>query len=138
MNFEFWYTSLLLILMTVVLIKEWIDIEITVTSVLILLIMGKVITPQEAFSGFSNVGVLSIAVLFIVAGSIKSTGLLYQLNRLIYGNNTTSLTRKMFRLLFPVTIFSAPFIALAQLPFSISTVSPKVPWRRFRIGFLDW
>lgn len=107
MNFEFWYTSLLLIVMTIVLIKEWVDIEITVTGVLILLIIGKVITPKEAFSGFSNVGVLSIAVLFIVAGSIKSTGLLYRLNSVIYGNNTTSLTRKMFRLLFPVTLFSA-------------------------------
>lgn len=107
MNFEFWYTSLLLILMTIVLIKEWIDIEITITGVLILLIIGNVITPQEAFSGFSNVGVLSIAILFVVAGSIKSTGLLYQLNRVIYGDKTSSLTRKMFRLLFPVTLFSA-------------------------------
>jgi len=107
MNFDFWFTSILLIAMTVVLIKEWIDIEITVTAVLILLIIGKVITPQEAFGGFSNVGVLSIAILFIVAGSIKSTGLLHQLNDVIYGNHTTSLTRKMFRLIFPVTLFSA-------------------------------
>ena len=117
MGYEFWYTSLLLLLMTIVLIKEWVDIEITITVVLLLLIIGKVITPQEAFSGFSNVGVLSIGVLFVVAGSIKSTGLLGDLDHLIYGEKKSSLTKKMFRLLFPVTFFSsfmnnAPIVAM--------------------------
>ena len=107
MSFEFWYTSLLLVAMTIVLIKEWIDIEITVTVVLLLLIIGKVITPQEAFNGFSNIGVLSIGVLFIVAGSIKSTGLLGELDHLIYGSKKSNITKKTFRLLFPVSFFSA-------------------------------
>lgn len=107
MSFEFWFTSLLLVLMTIVLIKEWIDIEIIVVAVLILLIIGKVITPQEAFKGFSNVGVLSIAILFVVAGSIKSTGLLHQLNQVIYGNKKSNFTKKMFRFLLPVSLFSA-------------------------------
>lgn len=107
MSFEFWYTALLLIAMTVVLVKEWIDIELTVVGVLILLIIGKVITPEEAFKGFSNVGVLSIGVLFVVAGAIKSTGLLNDLNDIIYGDKRNSITKKLFRLLFPVTLFSA-------------------------------
>ena len=107
MGFEFWYTSLLLLAMTVVLVREWVDIEIAVTVTLLLLIIGKVITPQEAFRGFSNIGVLSIAILFVVAGSIKSTGLLGELNHVIYGSKKSSLVRKMFRLLFPVTVFSA-------------------------------
>ncbi len=107
MDFHFWFTSALLVLMTVILVKEWIDIEIVVTTVLLLLIVGKVVTPQEAFSGFSNVGLLSIAVLYVVAGSIKSTGLLGRLDQLIYGQKRTNLTRKLFRLLFPVTFFSA-------------------------------
>jgi di/tricarboxylate transporter len=106
-SFEFWYTSVLLSAMTIILVKEWLDIEIVITSVLLLLIIGRVITPQEAFLGFSNVGVLSIGILFIVAGAVKSTGLLDQLNRVIYGSKTSSVTRKMFRLLFPVTLFSA-------------------------------
>lgn len=107
MSFEFWYTSVLLIAMTIVLVKEWIDIEIVVTVVLFLLIVGNVITPQEAFRGFSNVGVLSIGILFIVAGAIKSTGLLSTLNQVIHGDKKSSITRNMFRMLFPVTLFSA-------------------------------
>lgn len=107
MNFEFWYTTLLLIAMTIVLVKEWIDIEITITSVLLLLIIGNVITPQEAFSGFSNVGVLSIGILFIVAGSIKSTGLLDQMSHVVFGSKSSGLMLKLFRLIFPVTLISS-------------------------------
>jgi di/tricarboxylate transporter len=107
MGFDFWYTSLLLIAMTVVLIKEWVDIEVAVTMVLLLLIIAKVITPQEAFKGFSNVGILSIGILFVLAGAIKSTGLLAELNHIIYGNKRSGLTKKMFRLLAPVTMISA-------------------------------
>jgi di/tricarboxylate transporter len=117
MGFEFWYTSLLLMAMTIVLLKEWADIEIAVTVVLLLLIIGKVITPIEAFSGFSNIGVLSIGILFVVAGSIKSTGLLGEMDHVIYGNKRSNITRKMFRLLFPVSFFSsfmnnAPIVAM--------------------------
>jgi hypothetical protein len=101
MGFEFWYTSLLLIIMTIVLVKEWADIEIAVTVVLLLLIIGKVITPMEAFSGFSNIGVLSIGILFVVAGSIKSTGLLGEMDHVIYGNKKSTITRKMFRFFQP-------------------------------------
>jgi di/tricarboxylate transporter len=107
MDFQFWYTSLLLLIMTIVLLKEWVDIEITVTGILLLLILGKVVTPEEAFSGFSNVGVLSIGILFVVAGSIKSTGLLDELNKRIYGSNNKGITSKLFHLLIPVTFFSA-------------------------------
>jgi di/tricarboxylate transporter len=107
MSFEFWYTSVLLFIMTIILVKEWIDIEIVVTVVLFLLIVGNVITPQEAFQGFSNVGVLSIGILFIVAGAIKSTGLLSTLNQVFHGSKKSSITRNMFRMLFPVSLFSA-------------------------------
>ncbi|MCP5047352.1 MAG: SLC13 family permease [bacterium] len=107
MSFQFWYTSLLLVVMTVVLVKEWLDMEITVTGVLMLLIVGNVVTAQEAFSGFSNVGILSIGVLFVVAGSVKSTGLLDNLNRVIYGKRTDGLTSRLLRLMFPVTLISA-------------------------------
>lgn len=107
MSFEFWYTSALLVIMTVILIKEWLDIELTVAGVLMLLILGKVVTPEEAFSGFSNVGVLSIAVLFIVAGAIKSTGLLEELNRFFYGPRRKGSVRTLFRMMVPITLFSS-------------------------------
>ena len=42
----------------------------------ILVVLFKIITPQEALSGFSNSGVLTVAALYIVAASLKETGAL--------------------------------------------------------------
>ncbi len=107
MGFDFWYTLILLVAMTILLIGEWLDIELTIVTTLLLLIMGEVISPQEAFAGFSNVGVISIAVLFLMAGALQSSGLLASLNRLILGTSKGSLRGKLARLLIPVTMLSA-------------------------------
>ena len=60
MPFAFYYTTALILLMTIFLIKEWLDVEIVGFSVLLLLLSSKVITIEEAFSGFSNEGMISV------------------------------------------------------------------------------
>lgn len=108
MGFDFWYTLILLAAMTIVLIKEWLDIELTVVTVLLLLVIGEVISLQEAFSGFSNIGVISIGLLFLLAGALQGSGLLAKLNHLLMGHTPSKgLRRKLLRLLFPVTLISA-------------------------------
>ena len=93
--------------MTVVLTREWLEIEYTVFSVLILLILGRVVTPEEAFGGFANIGVLTIGILFIVAGAMRTTGLLELLNAVIYGSKKTGIVLRLLRLMIPVTAISA-------------------------------
>ncbi|GAB4379285.1 MAG: SLC13 family permease [Calditrichia bacterium] len=107
MDFPLLYTAFLLILMSIVLVKEWLTTEIAVFTTLLLLVVGKVVTVEEAFSGFSNIGVLSIAILFVVAGALKSSGALIYLNPIIFGNRAGSLTRKLVQLVFPVSFISA-------------------------------
>ncbi|MBN1197140.1 MAG: SLC13 family permease [Candidatus Aminicenantes bacterium] len=108
MGFDFWYTLILLLAMIVVLVLEWVDIELTVVTVLLLLTVGGVVNVKEAVAGFSNIGVISIALLFLLAGAMQSSGLLSSLNRLILGNHPGSgMRRKLARLVFPVTLLSA-------------------------------
>jgi di/tricarboxylate transporter len=107
MSFEFWYTVILLIIMSVVLVKEWFEPELTFFSILMLLLAGKVITIKEAFSGFSNEGMLTIALLFVVAGSLYNTGAIGQINRFIFGKNNSSVTKILIRVLFPISAISA-------------------------------
>ncbi|MBX7257174.1 MAG: SLC13 family permease, partial [Candidatus Hydrogenedentes bacterium] len=45
-------------------------------SGVILFAVAGLITPQEAFSGFSNEGMLTVAALFIVASAMRETGAL--------------------------------------------------------------
>jgi len=106
MSFEFWYTLVLLVIMSYLLMKDWFDTALIVFGTLILLLIGKVITIDEAFSGFSNVGMLTIGILFIIAGAIYNTGAISQVHNIIFGNSHNTV-RRMFRILFPVSLISA-------------------------------
>ncbi|OHB70029.1 MAG: hypothetical protein A2W17_03005 [Planctomycetes bacterium RBG_16_41_13] len=102
-----WYTLSLLIIMSVLLVLDIIELEVLFFSILLLLLMGKIITLEEAFAGFSNVGMLTIALLFVIAGALSNTGMLKQISPIILGKENTSISRTLLRLLFPVSIISA-------------------------------
>ena len=107
MSFDFYLTFVILIILTIVLVRDVVSAEIAVFGSLIVFLLAKIITVKEAFAGFSNPGVISIALLFIVAGGLKSAGLMDALSQLMLGKNNTGLKRKLLRLTFPVTVASA-------------------------------
>ncbi|MCK4763617.1 MAG: SLC13 family permease [Candidatus Aminicenantes bacterium] len=107
-NFSFWYTALLLVLLTIVLVTEYLQTEIAVFSVLMLLVFGGVIDVKEAFAGFSNHGMLTVGFLFVVAGALQRTGVLEQIGDSLLGNSG-QIPRKLARLLPPVSAVSAFF-----------------------------
>lgn len=106
MTFEFYYTLTLFILLTIFLIKEVIKPEILIFSVLMLLVVGNVITVKEAFSGFSNEGMLTIGLLFVVAGTLHSTGVMDKIIRTLLGNSQGSVSKKLSIILTPVALMS--------------------------------
>jgi len=107
MPFEFWYTLIIFITMIFFIIREIVETEIVMFSAVILLLVGNVITIEQAFVGFSNPGMLTIALLFVIAGALYYSGAISQLNRFIFGKNQTGIVRKMLRILFPVAAVSA-------------------------------
>ncbi|MCR4293752.1 MAG: SLC13 family permease [Candidatus Kuenenia sp.] len=107
LDFKMWYTLSLLIIMSVLLILDIIELEVLFFSILLLLLMGKIITLEEAFAGFSNVGMLTIALLFVIAGALSNTGMLRQISPIILGKENTRISHTLLRLLFPVSIISA-------------------------------
>lgn len=107
LDFKMWYTLSLLIIMSILLILDIIELEVLFFSILLLLLMGKIITLEEAFAGFSNVGMLTIALLFVIAGALSNTGMLKQISPIILGKENTRISHTLLRLLFPVSIISA-------------------------------
>ena len=107
MDFHFWYTLILLCLLSLFLVLERPEVEVTLFVALALLVLGDVITIKEALAGFSNEGMLTIALLFIVAGSLHYTGITARISHSIFGSNSSSLTRKLLRIIFPVSALSA-------------------------------
>jgi di/tricarboxylate transporter len=61
----------MIIIMFTALLLEWARPDMVVFSVLILFLLTGILTPEEAFAGFSNQGMLRIAFLFIVAGVVQ-------------------------------------------------------------------
>ncbi|HDK36231.1 MAG TPA: hypothetical protein ENG82_04910, partial [Bacteroidetes bacterium] len=59
-TFQFYYTILILAIAIFVIAKEWLQAEVVFFGALITLIIGKTITVNEAFAGFSNQGMLTI------------------------------------------------------------------------------
>jgi len=108
-EFPFWYTLILLVLMTIFLVKETFDPDIVIFSSLLLLIVGRVITIKEAFVGFSNSGMLTVGFLFIVAKALQETGTLNQLGDIFLGNSKKNIAVRLLRFLFPVPAISAFF-----------------------------
>lgn len=97
MEFSFLLTSILLFVLTIVLILELIEVDIAIFSTLLLMIIGGVINVEEAFSGFSNHGMLTVAFLFIVAGALQKTAALDQFGHMILGRGKkTSVTLLRF------------------------------------------
>ncbi len=85
MDFVFIYTSLILITLTTILVLELIEVDIAIFSALILLVIGGVIDVKEAFSGFSNHGMLTVAFLFVVAGALQKTAAIDQFGHVVLG-----------------------------------------------------
>src|SRR5512139_16210 len=94
MTFSFYYTSILLVLMTVILIKEWLDVELTLFGILLLLLAARIITIEEAFAGFSSESMLSV-------------GLLHNVGHYFLGNKQSAVPWKLMRLVVPTTAASA-------------------------------
>lgn len=104
--------------MTVVLIREWLEVELTLFSTLLLLLAARVITLDEALAGFSNEGMLSVGMLLIVAGAIDNTGALHRAGYWFLGRNRSALSLKLLRLTVPLATASAfinntPLVAMA-------------------------
>ncbi len=108
MDFTFIYTSLILIALTTILVLEMIEVDIAIFSALILLVIGGVIDVKEAFSGFSNHGMLTVAFLFVVAGALQKTAAIDQIGHAVLGKGN-NITRTLLRFLPGVASISAFF-----------------------------
>ena len=72
----------------------------------VMLALAGVIKPEDAFSGFVNPGVLTVAALFVVAAAMRETGALDGITARLLGSARTD-RGAMLRMAAPVTCMSA-------------------------------
>lgn len=80
---EMWVTLGILAAAILLFVTEWLRVDVVALGVVMSLILTGLLTTPEAFSGFSNSAVLTIASLFIVGGAVLHTGLADMIGRRI-------------------------------------------------------
>jgi di/tricarboxylate transporter len=79
MSYEVIVTLVVLALTLVALARELMPPPATVLGAVILLLVFGVVSPQEAFSGFSNPAPITVAALYVLARAVEKTGALQPL-----------------------------------------------------------
>ncbi len=105
--FETYYTAAILLIMSIALAKEYYSPPIILFGSLLLLIVGNVITIDEAFVGFSNKGMLTVGLLFVISAALQSSQVFERTIHQLLGKQNISMRGRYIRLLFPVAILSA-------------------------------
>ncbi|MCA9088246.1 MAG: SLC13 family permease [Planctomycetaceae bacterium] len=80
------------------------------------LALSGIITPEEAFAGFSNTGMLTVAAMFVVAAGLRETGVLDYLGHHLLGGAKTerSVLTRLAAVVMPMSAFlnNTPIVAM--------------------------
>ncbi len=71
---EITLTLLILLIAIILFATEWIRMDLVSLMVLLAVALTGLVTPEEAFSGFSNPAVITVAAMFVLGAGISATG----------------------------------------------------------------
>ncbi|MGB5833906.1 MAG: SLC13 family permease [Thiohalocapsa sp.] len=101
-----WLSMGLVVLCFVLFVRTRIAPDIVTSGALTLLLVTGVLTPQEALAGFSNPGMLTVAVLYVVVTGLTETGAVGWIGRSLLGRPRGEHDARL-RLMLPVAALSA-------------------------------
>ena len=96
MSWEAWYTLAVVVTTMVVLARNWLPPSGAMAGAMVAVLVPGIVTPAQAFAGFSNPAPITIAALYVVARAVEKTGVLSPLVKwMLRGsdNERTNLTR---------------------------------------------
>lgn len=105
MTLEMIFVSVMIILMLGLLLFEAARADFIVFLFLVIFLLSGTISTEQALSGFSNEGMLTVLLLFIVAGGIQKHGIIENFIYRILGDSK-SLRSSMVKLLAPISLAS--------------------------------
>ena len=116
MSADAWVTSATVVAIFVALVANLAPVDLLFIAGAAFLAAYGVITPAEAFAGFSNPGVLTVAVLFVVAAALRETGVLDHVGQRVLGRagNTRGATSRLAAVVVPSSAFlnNTPIVAM--------------------------
>lgn len=106
MSPEAWFTVAVVGLCLALLMSNRVSADVTLMGGLTLLLVSGILSPAEALSGFSNEGMITVAVLYVVVAGLRDTGAISWVVQYMLGRPKT-LAGAQIRLMSPVAGISA-------------------------------
>ncbi|HBE20640.1 MAG TPA: SLC13 family permease [Cyanobacteria bacterium UBA11149] len=105
---QIFLTIAVVILSLVFFIAEWLPVDITAFGVMIVLILLKLVTPEQGISGFSNSATITVMAMFILSAGIARTGAIQIVSDFLNkwgGNNLRRQILVLGAIVGPITAF---------------------------------
>jgi len=109
MTFEIFFVLLALVGMVIALVLDKMRPGMILLSVVVLFLCAGILTPKEMLEGFSNKGMITVAMLFLVSEGIRQSGALGQLIKKLLPQGKTTVFKAQLRML-PVISFISAFL----------------------------
>ncbi|WP_116127613.1 SLC13 family permease [Lewinella sp. IMCC34183] len=90
-------------------VTEWLSVDLIAMLIVVALVVGGVISPQEGLAGFSNDATLTVAFMFVLSAALLKTGALQQIAGTMAMGFRRRPRRSLFQLIL-VVAFSSAFI----------------------------
>lgn len=107
MNFEILFVLFALIGMIVALIWDNMRPGMVLFTVVVLFLFAGILTPKEMLEGFSNKGMITVGLLFLVSEGIRQSGALGQIVKKLLPVHKTTIFKAQLRMLPPIAFISA-------------------------------
>lgn len=106
MQADAYFTLALVVSALITLAFTRISPDVVLMAALAFLVVSGILTPAEALQGFANQGVMTIAVLYVLAAGLKETGAVQFLAHKLFGQPET-IRKAQGRLIVPTAVLSA-------------------------------
>lgn len=108
MTFELIFMACVIVLMLMALMKEMLRPGLILFTAVVMLLCAGIINPEEALKGFSNKGMITVALLYLVSEGVRKSGLLERLVYKMLPAKNVSVTKVNLRF-YPIVSFISAF-----------------------------
>ena len=109
MTFEIVFVLLSLLGMVIALIMDKMRPGMVLFSVVVLFLCAGILSPKEMLEGFSNKGMITVAMLFLVSEGVRQSGALGQVIKKLLPEGKTTVFKAQLRMLPSIAFISAFF-----------------------------
>ncbi|MCI0653905.1 MAG: SLC13 family permease, partial [Methylococcaceae bacterium] len=106
LGWQAWLTLSIIGIVFLTFLTTEIATDVVLLGAVTLLLVAGILTPREAFAGFSNESIVTIAVLYVVVAGLEATGGNTVITNHFLGR-PKSVTGALIKMMFPVTFVSA-------------------------------